>query len=307
MCEFVAQRCANGKSTVTEFKTVLKARDVPENLLVMLRVRPRYVDALRSKLTTEERQAVGIRAVAIVSTRKPREKKSAEGSGGRAGKYGGKRKEVDGEGVRKRKARKKRSYRHCSLTESESEEDPVSIDEDSPSERSEDEEAEETDLAELQEEGEDQKEDSPGEDAPEHATFFVVYALTMAKLEGLLCSLREQPHLVSHPEALGSPDSPMPKPKLTLVDTLVRARVPLQVMDDVISALRSAPRRLNQRPKVEGVQRSATCVRHLKDMRRDTDFGTKRWTGGLYDQWEMPSYYVTQWTEEHEALSPWPS
>jgi hypothetical protein len=125
--------------------------------------------------------------------------------------------------------------------------------EDSLSERGEDEEAEETDEAELTEEGEDEEDDSPGKDTLEYATFFAVHGQTEAKLEGLLCRLRKQQHLVSHPEALGSPGSPMPKPKLTLVETLVRALVPVQVIPDVVSELRITPRRSNQMPKVEGV------------------------------------------------------
>ena len=51
------------------------------------------------------------------------------------------------------------------------------------------------------------------------------------------------------------------------------------------------------------ILRANLCVKILKSMRKDTDFGQKRWAGGLYYQYEMQDYHVMTWTKEHEKIA----
>lgn len=55
------------------------------------------------------------------------------------------------------------------------------------------------------------------------------------------------------------------------------------------------------------MQRTQQCIRLFSEMRQTTDFAPDRWVGGLYHPIEIPSFYVTEWTESHEAVTPFDS
>jgi hypothetical protein len=390
LTEFVAGRSKGAKCDVPAFKEVLKARHVSENVLAMLRVRPRFVDALFGKLTKEKRTAIEARATAIVAARKQGAKKPAakEASTRNARKSVAKtNKKPAAAGPRRRN--RKRSGRQRSVTPSESEEDPVSLIEDSTDEERKGEETGETDEPEEEEseeeseEGEeDEKEDSREENTERYVTFYEAYDQTAARLEGLLARIREQPQLAKNPKAAGPPGAPFPREKLTLVDMVTQALVPSTVMHDMCLKTGSGRRKRTRVPKKARVedsagfklmaklgeisepqpelltaaelhsgmhvlvhqgpaapcawgmiphplppdrqpdsytppistdkngveqfrmQRSKQCLRLFADMRKNTDLKSDRWNGGLYDQIEIPSFYVTVWSDEHEAIAP---
>jgi ubiquinone biosynthesis protein len=49
------------------------------------------------------------------------------------------------------------------------------------------------------------------------------------------------------------------------------------------------------------IQKTKLCTRLLKDMWETTDL--EGWEGGLYHNWEVPLFYVTEWTAEHEKIA----